>query len=618
MQTYIVLLSGIAAMLFSASCSESDSPSTDLIADTSAGETSRVEILIPQNITRTHISDDDDERAVVEWDEGDSLVMWSKAVTGGSLSAPATFTYLAPAIDEEKGILFYCKEITIPANQSNYNYYAVSPVPESMAGAEATYTVPATQHGTFDEVPDILRAPAVEAKCLTKNIRNPINFAFEHVLHAMKITLPDVPFEEGIKTLRVEFPYAVAGELTVNAETGEARISGNESKVVTLTFDTPKKAGDTFWVVVAPAPNGSEEVADVHFTAANADGTQFTFPTPHEAGSGTFKYNELTGGRITPVKLHLTLRPQKDFEVKVTDYSRLGEPVTNITSLTLPEGYTTPCLIPGTGNRTVTLTKENNTIRMFADVVDELAQNGKPLSAAVESTHAEGLTATGTVTASGGDKIFALTAPYLFFEDFSGTTTSYEYHTEHKTSDSQDPNPITLDNYGLSDWTGTRVGISAGVGIRIQSRVECGMGAANHLQGRTESAPISHIKSNTSVKVSVSYDYATDRYNASGGKSGNPLITFGYTEKTGTAKANDDNFLTTLFDNKEITALDCDNGNDEKYYGHTTHTEQNLIIETCSKKTRLGWRISNNRKGTFAANGVYRLYIDNVRVSIVP
>ena len=612
MQTYIVLLSGIAAMLFSASCSESDSPSTDLIADTSAGETSRVEILIPQNITRTHISDDGDERAVVEWDEGDQLVMWSKAVTGGSaLSAPATFTYLAPAIDEEKGILFYCKEITIPANQSNYTYYAVSPVPESMAGAEATYTVPATQHGTFDEVPDILRAPAVEAKCLTKNIRNPINFAFEHVLHAMKITLPDVPFEEGIKTLRVEFPYAVAGKLTVNAETGEARISGNESKVVTLTFDTPKKAGDTFWVVVAPAPNGSEEVADVHFTAANADGTQFTFPTPHEAGSGTFKYDELTGGRITPVKLHLTLRPQVDFTVKITE-NHLGEPITGIT-LTLPEGYSTPSLIPGNSIVHPTLQgSETFTVKLFADEVEKLG--GKTLTAVLESQHAEGFEVSNTVA----NKSLSLSAPYLFFEDFSGTTTSYEYHTEHETSDSQDPNPITLDNYGLSDWTGTRVGISAGVGIRIQSRVECGMGIANHLQGRTESAPISHIKSNTSVKVSVSYDYATDRYNASGGKSGNPLITFGYTEKTGTAKAGDDNFLTTLFNNKEITALDCDNGNDEKYYGHTTHTEQNLIIETCSQKTRLGWRISNNRKGAFAANGVYRLYIDNVRVSIVP
>ena len=59
LQTYIVLfLSGIAAMLFSASCSESDSPSTDLIADTSAGETSRVEILIPRNLTCTYISKD--------------------------------------------------------------------------------------------------------------------------------------------------------------------------------------------------------------------------------------------------------------------------------------------------------------------------------------------------------------------------------------------------------------------------------------------------------------------------------------------------------------------------------------------------------------------------------
>ena len=603
MQTYIVLLSGIAAMLFSASCSESDSPSTDLIADTSAGETSRVEILIPQNITRTHISDDGDERAVVEWDEGDQLVMWSKAVTGGSaLSAPATFTYLAPAIDEEKGILFYCKEITIPANQSNYTYYAVSPVPESMAGAEATYTVPATQHGTFDEVPDILRAPAVEAKCLTKNIRNPINFAFEHVLHAMKITLPDVPFEEGIKTLRVEFPYAVAGKLTVNAETGEARISGNESKAVTLTFDTPKKAGDTFWVVVAPAPNGSEEVADVHFTAANADGTQFTFPTPHEAGSGTFKYNELTGGRITPVKLHLTLRPQKDFEVKVTDYSRLGEPVTNITSLTLPEGYTTPCLIPGTGNRTVTLTKENNTIRMFADVVDELAQNGKPLSAAVESTHAEGLTATGTVTASGGDKIFALTAPYLFSEDFSNVKSADRY--ENKDND--------LASYNLPGWSGQRYGLEANLaaGINLHLRTVSGFGKGlDH--GRMDTPFMTHLKAGANVTLSVSYDIGGSMCTGNAGGSGTTAhITYDFGMVTST-EASDGAIETVAFTEEP--------GTEGSYTNLPYH--KTVTVNNCTQKHRLSWRTSARTElhgmSTITNLDIY-LYLDNIKVSIVP
>ena len=58
LQTYIVLLSGIAATLLPVSCFQADSPSAGVTTDASIGEKSRVEILIPRNLTCTYISKD--------------------------------------------------------------------------------------------------------------------------------------------------------------------------------------------------------------------------------------------------------------------------------------------------------------------------------------------------------------------------------------------------------------------------------------------------------------------------------------------------------------------------------------------------------------------------------
>ena len=665
LQTYIVLLSGIAATLLPVSCSQADSPSAGVTTDASTGETSRVEILIPRNLTRTYISDDEGEdlenddyegkRAVVEWNEGDQLVMWSKALTDGSeLSEPATFTYLAPSFDEKyEGILFYCDNVEIPATLSTYSYYAVSPVPESMEGAKATYTVPAAQHGTFDEVPDIMRAEATAGR-LMKDIRNPIDFSFEHVLHAMKITVPDIPFTDegdGIKTLLVEFPYEVAGKLTVDAETGEAGIGSEGSKTITLTFDTPKKAGDTFWVVVAPAPNGGEGVtSDVHFTAANADGTQFTFSTPHEAGSGTFDFANLTGGRITPVKLHLTLRPQVDFEIRGTDHSRLGEPITGISSLTLPEGYTTPCLIPGTGNRTVTPTKKDNifTIRMFADVVEELAQNGKPLSATVESAHAEDLTATGSVTASGSDKIFALTAPYLYAEDFSTTTQSGEtgyYSTNGPQRSSPSWNNDLLSTGFPSGWQGGRCGVQQGIAVRIWGRSEHVGSTPSNFRGVLDSPTMSHLKAGATVKLKISFDYSMNR------EIEGPDFSTQHYFSVGIHQDDIDNIKSLLehktfaldhkgngfneITNITITAIGTDIYKTD-FTGSHTHIDNHWEKTTgaiCTRESRFAWdvyvnadlpRIAKPGQGWFGSTAYDSnyanmfLYLDNIKVSIVP
>lgn len=637
LQTYIVLLSGIAATLLPVSCSEADSLPAGVTPDASAGEKDRVEILIPRNITRTYISEDEyedqapdhkdddyeDYSAKVGWNDNDKLTLWAKSESGTRTDA-ITFTYLGPSYDmENRWTLFYSKEVKVPDDrESLYTYYAVSPVPDNADDRYAYFTIPAEQGGRYDRgykgaVPDILWAPPVQgAKCLMPDVRNLINFRFEHKLHALKIIVPEVPFTNGIKQMRIEFPYNVAGKLQVDLESGATSLTEG-TNAITLTFDDDRRLmpNDTCWVFVAPTAAGAAVSGKVHFIAT--DGTDFTFPKEsEESGDGAFDFSKFTARSITPVRLYLekNAREQVDFTVTMQD-NHLGEDVDAV--LTLPEG--------GSGNQTnifPTLEQSKTrkihfegksqtvTIKMYKDVLDRIKSG--TLSVMLESEHAEGFDVSNTVTSN----TFAFTAPYLFSEDFSGIS-DHEYNSGYSgtlSSDTKNYPSIDLKTYGLDGWTGTRVGLQANKKIRIQSRFQKVFGDGSRMKGRVESAAISHLKENVTVQVSVAYDYATDR--ASSDDNGEPLISFGYTEKEDGAEADDDNFLTLLFNEQVKTPDNNKKGSDPGWIGNTPHTETQTI-PACTKKTRLGWRISNN-KDNAASNGAYRLYIDNVRVWIVP
>ena len=587
LQTYIVLLSGVAAMLFSASCSESDSPSADLIADTQAGETSRVEILIPRNITtRTYISEDDNESsAAVEWAKGDELALWTKVTNeGGSPTGPTKFTYLAPSADEQnEWALFYCKEMEIPVLQGQYTYYAVSPAPTSSSGTTAYFTVPAEQDGKYDSsVRDILWAQPVEAKRLMANLRNQINFTFKHILHALKITVPSVPLDGGISKVRIEFPCAVAGKLGIDLTNGSTSLTEG-SNAITVTFDTPKQGNETFWVFVAPNTAVSGEV---HFIAT--DGTDYTFPKT----SSDFKKFE--SGRITPVSLtNLSKRPQEDFTVKVTDHSRLGEPVTNIASLTLPEGYSAPSLT--LGNRTVHPSPQSSktfTVKLFADEIQKL--NGETLTAVLESEHAEGLEVSNTVA----NKSLSLSAPYLFSEDFSNVTGA---------NNEENNNTEELTGHNLPGWEASRYGLQANTAIRLYLYVGSTAsltGGTDLRHGRLDSPFMTHLKADANVTLSVSFNVGGTR-NGSAINKIDMRYWFGIDTRTNISGKTD---IETL-----VTTAKEDPGTDGSY--NNIPNLKTYTVRNCTRNHRLSWKPDYANQGTRCT--VY-LYLDNIKVSIVP
>jgi hypothetical protein len=203
--------------------------------------------------------------------------------------------------------------------------------------------------------------------------------------------------------------------------------------------------------------------------------------------------------------------------------------------------------------------------------------------------------------------------PYLLEEDFSRITTSFEDGTNHSGSDAEEKKAISLAQYGLNDWYGARVGGAAGQNIRIASRMEMGMWITNKNTGRVDTPVLSKLKPSASVSIKVEYDYAGDRYEGVdvGGDSGFPVYSAGTSISVVTA--GDDEIDNVVVGGVAI-AIDGPNANGT-YYGVTPH--HNVYTATgCSNTTRVSWYVTNNRPSAFAGNGMYWLYIDNVKVQI--
>lgn len=577
------------------------------------GGMAEISLSLPSLSTRTSIEEDNygtaENTLVAKWDAGDSFGM---LIRGAELDERFDnlfeFTHSGSGHDVNNEIFtgsipFDDYGRLMPAG--TFDYYAIYPMPSApLSGTTAVCTIPVVQSGRYDDGADLMWAQAAGPE-LDNSFYNHIEFNFKHLTHALRITVPEETnrFSKEIDRITIEFPRAVAGDVLVDCTDGSMDMSPLKYGTIEVHFDEnyPFESGKSFWVYTAPVKLSGA----VRFTAYND--TECLMSEYVETESLV----EMAPQRITPVKLGLPRGFQVTWFDYAVDWSQLGEPVDKMT-LTLPEGYEF-----ADGNRERSVFEVEGRFRF--PIRSELLA-AKPITEPVEfsydSEHAivpEKKTIADQYNLNQRNDL-PIKAPYLFYEDFSGVTTSYEYYTEHNTSDATNHTPISLAGYGLPMWTGTRVGVLAGVGLRIQSRIESGLWVANRMYGRAESAPVANLKDGMSVPVNVTYNYSGARYNATGGNSGDILMSFGYDSYQSTQNGIE---ATVGLANPLVTneAIDVDATGDGLHYGQTIH-ERTFVINSCDADTRLCWKVYNNRDGSIAANGVYWLYIDNVRVSI--
>ena len=115
--------------------------------------------------------------------------------------------------------------------------YAISPVKGvTLNGTTATMTVPAVQTGEYSDAPDFMTARSSSISELklcvggkggteynpndSKYI-NDIDLVFKHHTHAFRVTIPQNNLGKPVAKAYVKFPFAVAGDVTVDYTTGE-------------------------------------------------------------------------------------------------------------------------------------------------------------------------------------------------------------------------------------------------------------------------------------------------------------------------------------------------------------------------------------------------------------
>ena len=551
----------------------------------------------------------------VYWSELDAIrVYWRPAGSDDALNGQ-TFECFRPY---PWGALFSTQMSDLEAG--DYTYYAAYPAPESVDGTRATYTLPAVQDGTYDMRDydikdqtshgaykgncDFMLARPVTAAALTAGSET-LAMHFIHQCHVMRVQVPvgRNQWGERVSRLRVEFPAAVVGRMTMDladptaapqlTEGGNTVIAELKNPLTESTEDNPD--GNYVWLFLCPGNISG----DVRFTAYDENG--------YQSGSLSVPIDRtLEAGRITPV----TLTVPDELPVTWLDFSitgnNLGEEPNSFT-VTAPDGAT---FRNGTNKQSFTVNAENKYMLGFYNEVDgrangDLIRNGG-LSFSYDSEHAIVTSHKAVDFTAEAHTEISLTVPYLFYEDFGGAGGS-----------DRNNNTEDLGKYNLTGWSASRFGIQANTSAMIfgylGSSIVTDPDKGDNHRGRIDTPHLTGLKEGANVSLLVSYDVGGTK------KNGNTILNkttvmyskydFGTDTKTGTIKG-DGNAIENIFLTEEP-------GTNGSYTNLPVH--RNITVTGCTNKHRLSWRASFRVDGqgvsTITAGDTY-VYIDNIRGSI--
>lgn len=554
-----------------------------------------VRVVAARDITRTEI---EENGTVTRWSDDDRIALWASDGSALALEAqPFALWHFGEVYLEA----WFTAQID-PMTEGRYTYYGAYPVPDAVSGTVAEYDLPAVQDGSKSMRRAVMVARPVEGEALTGAANGELHLSFVHKLHILKITIPEEKnlFGQPIDRLELDFGRPVTGRLTVDVSDPDAPVTLSEgASVLSLDFPTPVDAGSTVFAVIAPVDLTEGAVAFRAYSRSN-ESERIYMPG-----------KRFLAGHTTPIRLTIPgMRKVTyiDFSIGQGELNHLGEE---------PQSFTVRMLDGGTfpGGETELTFAADASNRYEYSFEGEFTDNlsGKRFEVVFESEHAvvRSELRMPDVQAYSRNTLPVLEVPYLFFEDFSGLSASFENKSEFSDAfDTANASAVSLDAYGLNGWYGARIGGAAGGNIRIASRVEMGMGIRNIMLGRVDSAPLANLKA--PAKIRVTYDYAGDYFEGVG-SGGFPVYSAGCS-KTVVNKGADT--IERIAENVNGVVLASDGSHDNStLYGFTPHTESYTMTE-CDATTRLSWSVTNNRSRGFAGNGQYWVYIDNVRVSI--
>ena len=546
------------------SCNQNEEQRTD-------NKTINVTLGLPLAIeSRTAVADD----GSVKWIEGDKIALWAKASDETYALNGTILSMLHYSSTKDRAYF----SANIPAmSQGEYTYYASSPAPTSVDGANAYYTIPAVQNGS-NNMTDIMVAEPITASQLIDG-DNDLDLSFSHSLHAVKITIPQDGNLLGrpITAFQMTFPAAVVGDVAIDVSNPTAAPTLlNGSNSVRFEFDEPKLAGDSFWAVLFPSMLDGEI-------------TYKGISEGYESKEKSFTINkQLEAGHVTPMSLIIPILDRTTIIRFVLGDNFLGE---SVQTLRIKDSAGNTVLSYNFGGST---TAES----VFEGDWSVPSYSGQELTAEFESESAivSRKFTMPELTPYITNVVPALTVPYLFYEDFSGITKDGTFQEDEN---STNPSGTLLDSYGLPGWSIARGSVSAGNCVRVNCSFETGIYAKADYKGQVDTPALSAIKSGKTISVKVVFNADTSEDKTS--------CFVGNLTTTGAINAE------SSISNGTSISLTTKSGISYS----SIFTERSVTINNNTSASRIAFESNSQRSGELSIKYYdHYIYIDNIRISI--
>ena len=610
------LLVMVLALFATISCSDDYIFEDDNIGHTKLDpiEEGQAELRLGVPVTRATVDNSLDLR----WQRGDRITVmaydgstqlfqreasfWANLTDDSSVGSQAYFKVKFDATSEAD-LLAQVESL------SDGRCYAISPVKDvAINGTTATMTIPSVQSGEYSEAPDFMTARSnsiSELKVCTGKTSgaeynpndskyiNDINLTFTHHTHAFRVTIPDNYLGKYVTKAFLKFPFAVAGDVTVDYTTGAITSVNNTSDLIVVEFKEPKNAGDEFWVFI----NGVEKKGKIDIRFQATDGT-YT-----ERRIASFTQKNWSAGVVSKINVSVPVATTTTKISCQTPYARLGEPVTDL-HFTLASGYYFTNFA-STSSIAIDANKDYTTaydFEIFSDLIDNSFRSANH-SLVFESANAivpnPDPIVFGANLAVGEQNFYSVPAPYLFEENFDAATTV----TNADTEDGELAAPLT-------GWTASRYGVNKALMMHVYQGTSTS--SINNKRSRIDSSPLPTLKStaNVSIKVVCNYGGTLAEGTTSNPKIMQSVIEIGSTSKSG---------VIPYSENLENTYFSEDAGSNGSYTN--TPNTATVTIPNFTASHRISFRGSfRNHSGSgwsvITALRVY-VYVDNIRVSIV-
>lgn len=550
------------------------------------------------------------------WNDGDKIAVWAKSPDGSYALDNQAFRLMAVASDKSEA--YFTATLQSPMAEGTYSYYMTYPLPESMGGMTATFTVPSVQDGTASDGVDIIVAepisgPALEpvkeaAPIVSDDV---LNVRMRHLLHFLRFYIPEGNnlLGEPVKRIEVTMPQAVAGKVSVDVTDASTVSFGEGVNGLTLELRNP----------IDESADGTEVAVAGIFPPrmAYSAGDRITVDAYSENKCASVSFSlagrDFAAGHTTKVPLKMTEAKPIEYELKfMLASNNLGEDVQDI-RITLPDD----AVWPGLSSSELRIDSGNDGLVRIGDTYvfrtkDKAFFKGLSSKRLAVTYESESAVVSETVTLGDFSSSIRgeceLNCPYLFFEDFSwveGFNSNDEYGWSSPGSFSPHlfaPYTIDAENPWSPEkggWSAARAGAQAGTAIRIACRRETRL--ANY-SARADSPFLSGLKDGKTVNLDITYDYSM-------GREGTPKIAqtvyFGYiTTSKNPSSGDETGTFPESFKINETTGS----------YTNINHTA-NTLLRGVGAPLRLSWRTMPD-KDWGANNNTCWLYIDNIKVKI--